>query len=228
MGRALFLGTVVLLVGMASYAEALVLCVNPSGSVFVSSACKGSQVQLDPAAVGLVGPPGPQGPQGIQGPAGPTGATGATGPAGPAGPQGPQGDDGGLSTATFAGTAAPVQLAEAEAFVKIASKNLPEGSWTIFGIANMRSSNGTFDPHRDTNGDASCQLRSGDGFIGGATSRQFISADDNVGKRSLSMFGGAQVPVGGGEVSLWCNSQFGTNERVDGALIMAVQIGGFF
>jgi hypothetical protein len=88
--------------------------------------------------------------------------------------------------------------------------------------------NGTFDPHRDTNADAHCQLRNGNDFIGGATSRQLITEDDNIGKRSLSMFGGAQVPAGGGEISLWCNSQFGGNESVEFALIMAIQLGGFF
>ncbi len=110
---------------------------------------------------------------------------------------------------------------------KIASKILPAGSWAVFGVANLISSNGTFAPHHDTNGDAHCQLRNGADFIGGATSRQLITADDNIGKRSFSMFGGAQVPVGGGEISLWCASQFGDNERVDGALIMAVELGGF-
>jgi hypothetical protein len=112
--------------------------------------------------------------------------------------------------------------------VKIASKSLAPGSWAVFGIANMQSLNGTFGPHRDTFGDAHCQLRNGNDFIGGATSRVFMSEDDNVGKRSLSMFGGAQVPAGGGEISLWCNSQFGDTETVDFALIMAVQLGGFF
>ena len=112
--------------------------------------------------------------------------------------------------------------------MKITSKTLSAGSWVVFGIANMSSDNGTIAPHRDTNGDAHCQLRSGNDFIGGATSRELLTADDNIGKRSLSMFGGAQVPVGGGEVSLWCMPQFGSNESVDGALIMAVELGGFF
>jgi len=117
-------------------------------------------------------------------------------------------------------------LADGEAFVKIASKILPEGSWAVFGIANMTALNGTFAPHRNTLGDAHCQLRSGNFFIGGATSRELLSEDDTIGKRSLSMFGGAIVPSGGGEVSLWCFSQFGGNETVENALIMAVSLGG--
>jgi hypothetical protein len=117
-------------------------------------------------------------------------------------------------------------LAEGEAFVKIASKTLPEGAWAVWGNADLAAVNGTFAPHRDTNADAHCQLRSGNFFIGGATSRELVTADDNIGKRSLAMFGGAIVPSGGGEVSLWCFSQFGANESVTGALIMAVTIGG--
>jgi len=180
-----------------------------------------------------IGPQGAQGPQGAtgatgpQGPTGPAGLAGATGPAGPVGPIGPAGAPGGLSRATFGTTNGVVQLADGEAFVKVASKFLTEGSWAVFGVASMTALNGTFAPHRNTLGDAHCQLRSGNFFIGGATSRELLSEDDTIGKRSLSMFGGAQVPSGGGEVSLWCFSQFGTNETVDNALIMAVSLGGF-
>jgi len=87
----------VCLVGISAYAEALVLCVNPSGSVFASEQCKGGTIQLNPGAVGLRGPPGPAGPAGPQGPAGssgPAGPTGATGPAGPVGPTGATGPAG--------------------------------------------------------------------------------------------------------------------------------------
>lgn len=76
------------LAGISAYAETLVLCVNPSGSVFASQQCKGGTIQLNPAAVGLVGPQGPAGPMG------PTGATGPMGPAGPTGPMGPTGATG--------------------------------------------------------------------------------------------------------------------------------------
>ncbi|MGI9075957.1 MAG: collagen-like triple helix repeat-containing protein [Gemmatimonadaceae bacterium] len=68
---------VIALVMAGSSAEALVLCVNASGSVVALDKCKAGMTQLDPAAVGLVGPAGPQGP---------TGAAGAQGPTGPAGP----------------------------------------------------------------------------------------------------------------------------------------------
>jgi len=71
-----FAGIVVGLLGVvaiAAYADAAVLCANPSGSVFLRDACKGKETQLDPVALGLVGPRGPQGPTGPQGPAGPAG-----------------------------------------------------------------------------------------------------------------------------------------------------------
>jgi hypothetical protein len=55
-----------LVVGTASRAEALVLCANPSGSVFVRATCQSSEQTLDPLALGL------QGPQGDPGTAGPT------------------------------------------------------------------------------------------------------------------------------------------------------------
>ncbi len=77
---------VIALVASASPAEALVLCANKSGSVVVLENCKAGMTQIDPAAVGLVGPAGeqgPAGPAGVQGPAGPPGAQGPAGPAGP-------------------------------------------------------------------------------------------------------------------------------------------------
>jgi hypothetical protein len=80
--KTLIATAVVLLFGMSSYAEALVLCANPSGSVTVSDQCKGNSIQVTPGMVtGLQGPAGPAGPAGVPGA---TGATGATGPAAPA------------------------------------------------------------------------------------------------------------------------------------------------
>ncbi len=97
----------------AGYVEAAVLCANPSGSVFLRATCNGSEIKLDPVALGLVGPPGPAGPPGPPGPAraqgpagpvgpqGPVGATGAQGPAGPTGPQGPAGSLTGYQIVSF-------------------------------------------------------------------------------------------------------------------------------
>jgi len=44
-----------------------VLCSNPSGSVFVRQQCLSNEQQLDPVALGLVGPQGPAGPPGPSG-----------------------------------------------------------------------------------------------------------------------------------------------------------------
>lgn len=106
---------VLLLLGSSQQAAGAVLCMNSSGSVFVSDQCKGGAVPVDPGSVvGLQGPPGPTGPTGPAGPAGqagptgpvgpagPTGATGATGAAGPAGPTGPAGLPGGGGNVLFA------------------------------------------------------------------------------------------------------------------------------
>jgi hypothetical protein len=61
------LGLVVLLGGLFSAAAAAVLCANPSGSVSLRTQCNSNETQLDPVALGLVGPRGPQGPSGPSG-----------------------------------------------------------------------------------------------------------------------------------------------------------------
>src|SRR5262245_39640286 len=103
--RVLMFLTAVGLVAISSYAEALVLCRNPSGLVFVRTACNASETKLDPVALGLQGPKGDKGDTGPTGPAGPAGPTGPQGPQGIQGIQGVQGPPGpaGISTATFAG-----------------------------------------------------------------------------------------------------------------------------
>jgi hypothetical protein len=80
-----------LLVGISVSVDAAILCTNPSGSVFVRAQCNGNEQQLNPIALGLIGPMGPAGPTGAPGPVGPAGPQGAQGPAGAIGPGGPQG-----------------------------------------------------------------------------------------------------------------------------------------
>ena len=48
-------------IGIPSYADAAVLCANPSGLVSLRTACKSNETVIDPAALGLVGPPGSPG-----------------------------------------------------------------------------------------------------------------------------------------------------------------------
>lgn len=62
-----------------SHAEAVVLCAhkdkagNASGTITVRQVCKKNEVQLNPVALGLVGPPGPKGDKGDPGPQSPAG-----------------------------------------------------------------------------------------------------------------------------------------------------------
>jgi hypothetical protein len=72
------LGLTVLLGGLFSAAAAAVLCANPSGGVSLRTQCNSNETQLDPVALGLVGPRGPQGPQGPPGPSGTSHAYHAT------------------------------------------------------------------------------------------------------------------------------------------------------
>src|SRR5262249_24681971 len=125
------------LTGITSYAHALTLCVNSSGSVFASDQCKGGAIPLDPGPAGLVGPPGPQGPSGPAGPVGPVGPQGpagpqgVAGPAGPEGPQGPTGPAGPCSNALFA-----IVLANGNLAVGTASSasRVAQGSYeVVFG-----------------------------------------------------------------------------------------------
>lgn len=123
------------------------------------------------------------------------------------------------TTATFAG-ATPQALGDA--FSKVASKTLPAGSWAIVATANTASS-GPFggDIVRDT----VCELRNGNSFIGGARDRR-LTPDGGQTHASLSMNGGAQVPAGGGEVSLWCRYQGGSG-FVDSGQMMMIRLDGF-
>jgi hypothetical protein len=74
--------------------------------------------------------------------------------------------------------------------------------------------------------DLVCELRNGAAVIGGASDRRVLPPLDFA-RRSLAMNGGAFIPSGTAEVSLWCNAQSGPAEDVDGAQIMFLQVGGF-
>jgi hypothetical protein len=105
---------------------------------------------------------------------------------------------------------------------------LPAGSWAVTATANSLVA-GYFSCTfgcGDHITDMTCELRNGAAFIGGATDRRLIPEDDTI-KRSLSMNGGAQVPAGGGEVSLWCLSQSGGAEVIQYSQIMMIRVGGF-
>ncbi len=112
---------VVALVASASSAEALVLCANKSGSVAVLEKCRAGMTQIDPTAVGLVGPAGEQGPAGPAGEQGPAGPPGAPGPVGPAGPSNAYANYG----------AADYQRIVSGTTQTVSSVTLPVGTYTL-------------------------------------------------------------------------------------------------
>jgi hypothetical protein len=123
---------VLLLVGVSSYADALVLCANPSGSVVALDQCKPGMTQIDPVVLGLQGPTGPQGPAGPTGPPGPAGPTGAQGPAGPTGAQGPAGPTGAQGPAGPTGAQGPAGPAGSTLYLARGLLNCTGGGCTIF------------------------------------------------------------------------------------------------
>ena len=172
-----------------------------------------------------------QGPKGDTGPAGPAGPQGPAGPEGPAGPQGAQGPQGatgetgapGTSMATFASI--PNRLISGSGtLTQLVVKNLPEGSWAVVATANLRPGASSFEGGERVL-TSQCELRSGGSFIGGATDRRVAPAYPDFVDASITLNGGAQIPPGGGQVSLWCSAQLGA--YVD-AQMMVVQVGGFF
>lgn len=207
---------------------------NPSEDLRVidtdkGEACKNGEKALSFNQTGPTGPTGDTGPAGSEGdtgpvgpagPEGPQGPKGDTGPQGDIGPQGPKGDPGtpANSTVTFANALEVSDLDDD--FKRVLSKRLPAGSWAIVATADLEAGLGNFGGDRITS--ASCQLRNGSGVIGFATDRRVVPEDD-VAARSLSLNGGAAVPAGGGEVSLWCNAQL--DDDVLGAQVMIMQFG---
>jgi hypothetical protein len=125
------------------------------------------------------------------------------------------------TTATFAGPSGSVPLDDF--FTKVAAKTLPAGSYAVIATANTETGAPFGGGDRIT--DTACELRNGSNFIGGATDRRVVKNLDQ-GKAALSMNGGAQVPAGGGEVSLWCLSQLGGIVR--SGQMMMIRLDGFF
>jgi len=96
-------GRLLLVAGILAFSfqqadAAVVLCAKPNkhGNFNTTvkirtTACKPSETQLDPGALGLQGPTGVTGAEGPQGPTGATGPEGIVGRQGPTGPTGPTG-----------------------------------------------------------------------------------------------------------------------------------------
>lgn len=170
---------------------------------------------------GETGAKGEAGADGATGPAGPPGADGSPGPAGPAGPAGPPG----TSVAKFAGTDDLVEIDDA--FTKVMTLALAEGAWAVqASIYALVDLNGVV-------AEIYCELRNGGTYIGeGHLGSQIGSVDDPGGTlwASIPIYGGAAVPAGGGDVTVWCrDGDSGDEDRVlvRKGLVMAIQVGGF-
>lgn len=223
---ALYVASVVVVVGMASHAEALVLCVNPASLLTARAACIAGERLLNPAAVGLVGPQGPAGPAGPTGPvgpAGPMGAVGATGPAGVAGPAGPAGPAG-VSLADFA-IAGAGTLGGAGPDL-ILHKAVPAGSWVF--VATINDVGPTFTKFSGSqNASTTCEMKTGDGTLIGVGSTFQTVVEDQIAARSvITMIGGTFAPEGGQFIDVFCDS-LGEPGAFDNAQLMIMKVGSF-
>ena len=185
--------------------------------------CRSIETALPWNRVGPRGPAGPQGAQGdagAQGPRGDQGAPGTQGDSGATGPRGPQGEQGPQGVAGPPGVPGPKGDPGAAGFpaadiafgnftvdhtpAKVLSKTVPAGSWVAIAKVSITVGQGlVVDSDRIQR--SACQLRHAADVIGGAADRSTV-APGQFGETALAMTGGAQVPPGGGEVSLWCDA----------------------
>jgi hypothetical protein len=102
----------------------------------------------------------------------------------------------------------------------------PEGNWVFIPYAFIT---GSSPDAANTAGSAQCQLRDpADKNIGAAYSA--IANIDNlsfIGILNLTWNGGAVIPAGGGEVSLWCGGSNLAHIDLRFAQVLAIQVGGF-
>jgi hypothetical protein len=123
-----------------------------------------------------------------------------------------------LTEATFTGIPLPPVYLGAS-FVEVAGRDLPAGSYAISATASTDKTVGTVSTT------TTCDLRNGTAFIGEA----FVSDTEKGTKQTLSMNGGAQVPAGGGRVTLQCkNDGVGVAARVKYAQMMIIRLDRFF
>lgn len=104
-------------VANGSALEADVLCVSASGALNIAAQCRPGTKQVNPLALGLVGPPGPAGPAGQPGPIGPTG---------------PQGDPG-AGSAYLGLKALTPGLNRFEDYTPVVTLDLPAGTYLVRG-----------------------------------------------------------------------------------------------
>lgn len=221
---ALYVASVVVM-GMASHAEALVLCVNPASLLTARAACIAGETRLNPTAVGLVGPQGPAGPAGPTGPVGPVGpmgAVGATGPAGVAGPAGPAGPAG-VSVADFA-TVGGGTLS-GNGLELVIHKAVPAGSWVFVAtINNVGPDFGLF--AGSERAFTSCVITADGALLGGGTTEETVVEDQDASHSIITINGGTFVADGAKFIDVLCDSR-GNPGSYDSAQLMIIKVGSF-
>ena len=224
---AMWTGLVVLLLTVSAAADALVLCTNASGLVFVLPRCTGGFTVVNPAAVGLVGPQGPAGPQGPTGPQGPAGPVGPIGPAGAMGATGPAGAQGpaGISEARFAGVGAG--LITGTSLNTVLRTAVGAGSWVF--VATIVNVGPEFVTSGTTVVTTFCELRDGSGrFLGGGAAQTDTTSDDSGDRTTITINGGTFVPDGGSTfIDVNCSSLPNSlaGAPFDGAQILMMKVG---
>jgi hypothetical protein len=103
----------------------------------------------------------------------------------------------------------------------VASKRLPAGSWAVVATVNTIGA----DTSSHSGIDVACELRNGANIIGGASDRRPREGGE-LDRRTLTMVGGAQVPEGGGDVSVLCRAN--GSQNVESCSMMMFQVGNFF
>jgi hypothetical protein len=116
------------------------------------------------------------------------------------------------------------------AFTRVASRVLSAGSYSLTATVNLRLE-GAFIGGTNAPRDAQCELRNGADFIGGAVDARNTRSLETT-NVSLAMNGGANVPAGGGEVSLWCRQEQRTEDEGGGSVesgqVTINRLAGFF
>ena len=108
-------------------------------------------------------------------------------------------------------------------FKKVITKVLPQGTWAIVATVNTTSFTCTSCTEQAT---MFCEMRGQNGTVLGKASDSRYVLHDTSWRRSLSMNGGAGVPAGGAEVSVWCKSDRG--DVLDSGQMMMTKTGTIF
>lgn len=227
--KAMRAGLLASLLTVSAGADALVICMNSSGLVFVQTRCTAGLTVLNPAAVGLVGPQGPAGPRGPAGPEGPAGPLGAMGPIGPMGAIGPAGAQGpaGISEARVVGIGGG--SITGDSLNTVLQTAVGAGSWVFVAtIDNVGPTFRVFSGGQPVTVTTFCELRDGSGrLLGGGAAVTQATTDVDPDTTTITINGGTFVPDGGSTfIDVNCSAP-GPSASFDGAQILMMKVGGF-